>query len=231
MRCVRACTGCASPRISPAAPTCGASPVAGPRASMSLRHHPRPQLRVGRQHPVVPDQVQPRPRHPCRQPLHEVQRTQHQVRRSISPRCLEPERHLACRVHLDALVRQRRSRDVAAQLAGIEPCPTTTDLVPYAPEYLRGWTVERYRVDLQQAAARNLDHRRRQPPEVVGSVLTLVDCIGLTICVATIQISACCWPSGPRGGCCRCRRSGRFRPDRDASAAPDAGRHRPWLRR
>ena len=32
-----------------------------------LRHPPRPQLRVGRQHPVVPDQVQLRPRHPRRQ--------------------------------------------------------------------------------------------------------------------------------------------------------------------
>jgi ribosomal protein S27AE len=47
-------------------------------------------------------------------------------------------------------------------LAGIEPFPTTTDLVPYAPEYLRGWTVERYRVDLQQAAARNLDALQAQ---------------------------------------------------------------------
>ena len=47
-------------------------------------------------------------------------------------------------------------------LARIEPFPTTTDLVPYAPEYLRGWTVERYRVDLQQAAARNLDALQAQ---------------------------------------------------------------------
>jgi hypothetical protein len=31
-----------------------------PPSSMSLLHHPRPQRRVGRQHPVVPDQVQPR---------------------------------------------------------------------------------------------------------------------------------------------------------------------------
>jgi hypothetical protein len=37
---------------------------------------------------------QPRPQHPCRQRLHERQWTQHQVRRCISPRCLEPERHL-----------------------------------------------------------------------------------------------------------------------------------------
>lgn len=35
----------------------------------------------------------------------------------------------------------------------IEPFPTTTNLVPYSPEYVRGWTVERYQVDLRQAAS------------------------------------------------------------------------------
>ena len=57
----------------------------------------------------------PRSGHQCRQPLHELQRAQHQVRRSVSPLRLEPERHFACRVHLDALLRQCRPRDVAAQ--------------------------------------------------------------------------------------------------------------------
>jgi hypothetical protein len=42
-------------------------------------------------------------------------RAQPRVRRPISPRRLEPERHLPCRVHLDALVRQRRSRDGSAE--------------------------------------------------------------------------------------------------------------------
>lgn len=30
--------------------------------------------------------------------------------------------------------------------------PTTTDLKPYSPEFVRGWTVERYQVDLRKAA-------------------------------------------------------------------------------
>ena len=41
-------------------------------------------------------------------------------------------------------------------LRKIEPFPTTTDLQPYSPEFVRGWTVERYQVDLGQAAERNL---------------------------------------------------------------------------
>ncbi|MET4729057.1 uncharacterized Zn finger protein (UPF0148 family) [Lysobacter enzymogenes] len=32
--------------------------------------------------------------------------------------------------------------------------PTATDLKPYSPEFVRGWTVERYQVDLRQAAQR-----------------------------------------------------------------------------
>ena len=41
-------------------------------------------------------------------------------------------------------------------LPKVEPFPTTTDLVPYAAEYVRGWTVERYQVDLRRAADLNL---------------------------------------------------------------------------
>ena len=41
-------------------------------------------------------------------------------------------------------------------LRQIEPFPTTTDLKPYTPEFVRGWTVERYQVDLHQAAQRNV---------------------------------------------------------------------------
>lgn len=37
-------------------------------------------------------------------------------------------------------------------LRQVEPFPTTTDLKPYSPEFVRGWTVERYQVDLSQAA-------------------------------------------------------------------------------
>ncbi len=38
-------------------------------------------------------------------------------------------------------------------LRKVEPFPTLTDLKPYDPAYVRGWTVERYQVDLRQAAA------------------------------------------------------------------------------
>lgn len=44
----------------------------------------------------------------------------------------------------------------AALLDKVEPFPTTTDLKPYAPEFVRGWTVERYQVDLRRAADLNL---------------------------------------------------------------------------
>jgi ribosomal protein S27E len=40
-------------------------------------------------------------------------------------------------------------------LRQIEPFPTTTELKPYSPEFVRGWTVERYQVDLRRAAAIN----------------------------------------------------------------------------
>jgi ribosomal protein S27E len=40
----------------------------------------------------------------------------------------------------------------AALLRKVEPFPTTTDLKPYEPAYVRGWTVERYQVDLRQAS-------------------------------------------------------------------------------
>jgi len=40
-------------------------------------------------------------------------------------------------------------------LRQIEPFPTVTDLKPYSPEFVRGWTVERYQIDLHQAQALN----------------------------------------------------------------------------
>jgi ribosomal protein S27E len=39
-----------------------------------------------------------------------------------------------------------------ALLRKVEPFPTTSDLKPYEPAYVRGWTVERYQVDLRQAS-------------------------------------------------------------------------------
>jgi hypothetical protein len=40
----------------------------------------------------------------------------------------------------------------SALLRKVEPFPTTSDLKPYDPVYVRGWTVERYQVDLGQAS-------------------------------------------------------------------------------
>ena len=39
-----------------------------------------------------------------------------------------------------------------ALLRKVEPFPTLTDLKPYDPAYVRGWTVERYQVDLRLAS-------------------------------------------------------------------------------
>lgn len=49
----------------------------------------------------------------------------------------------------------------AALLEKIEPFPTTTDLKPYAPEFVRGWTVERYQVDMRLAAEFNMTQMER----------------------------------------------------------------------
>lgn len=52
----------------------------------------------------------------------------------------------------------------AGMLRKIEPFPTQT-LIPYDPGYLAGWTVERYQIDLVNAAAhsrRAMDERLRQ---------------------------------------------------------------------
>lgn len=47
-------------------------------------------------------------------------------------------------------------------LRKIEPFPTQTDLQVYSPEYVRGWTVERYQVDLRQAARIGQDQMQAQ---------------------------------------------------------------------
>lgn len=48
-------------------------------------------------------------------------------------------------------------------LRKVEPFPTTQDLRPYDPAYVRGWTVERYQVDLHQASQTS----RQQMDEVI----------------------------------------------------------------
>jgi hypothetical protein len=50
----------------------------------------------------------------------------------------------------------------AALLRQIEPFPTASELKPYAPEFVRGWTVERYQVDLRRAADMNMQDLERQ---------------------------------------------------------------------
>lgn len=47
-------------------------------------------------------------------------------------------------------------------LAKIGRFPTSTDLKPYTPEFVRGWTVERYQVDLRQAAEQGEERMQEQ---------------------------------------------------------------------
>lgn len=50
----------------------------------------------------------------------------------------------------------------AGLMRQVEPFPTTEDLKPYSPEFVRGWTVERYQVDLRQASTRNMESMQSQ---------------------------------------------------------------------
>ena len=65
---------------------------------------------------MEPNEVQPRPGHQRRQPLHELQRRHHQMRGPVAPGGLELEHHLPGGVGLYALVGERRAGDVAAKL-------------------------------------------------------------------------------------------------------------------
>ncbi|MEZ5739822.1 MAG: PepSY domain-containing protein [Burkholderiaceae bacterium] len=49
-----------------------------------------------------------------------------------------------------------------ALLRQIEPFPTTTDLQPYSAEFVRGWAVERYQVDLGAAAGASQQNLQRR---------------------------------------------------------------------
>jgi hypothetical protein len=88
-----------------------------------LRHHQHPQMGVGREHAMVraagvrslreakccghqTDQVQSRAWHQGRQPLHELQRTHHQVGAAVAPGRLEHEHDLAGGIGLYAFVGQ-----------------------------------------------------------------------------------------------------------------------------
>lgn len=47
-------------------------------------------------------------------------------------------------------------------LSQIEPFPTQTDLKPYSSEFVRGWTVERYQIDLGKAEKLNLQDMEKE---------------------------------------------------------------------
>lgn len=54
-------------------------------------------------------------------------------------------------------------------LTQVEPFPTTTDLKPYTPEFVRGWTVERYQVDLRKATEANMAGMEAKVREMCGA--------------------------------------------------------------
>lgn len=56
----------------------------------------------------------------------------------------------------------------ARLLRKIEPFPTLTDLKAYSPEFVRGWTVERYQIDLRQAEQLNQQSMQQQMQELCG---------------------------------------------------------------
>lgn len=56
----------------------------------------------------------------------------------------------------------------AALLGRIEPFPTR-ELTGYAAEFVRGWTVERYQVDLRQAAELNMTRMQREVRELCAA--------------------------------------------------------------
>lgn len=61
------------------------------------------------------EQVQPGLPDQRRQPLHQLQRRRHKVRRAVAPRRHEPEVHLSGGVDLHPLIGQRRAQGAAAQ--------------------------------------------------------------------------------------------------------------------
>jgi DNA-directed RNA polymerase subunit M/transcription elongation factor TFIIS len=54
----------------------------------------------------------------------------------------------------------------AELLREIEPFPTMTDLKAYSAEFVRGWTVERYQIDLTKAAGLNQQDMDAQTKEI-----------------------------------------------------------------
>ncbi|MGV8804486.1 MAG: zinc ribbon domain-containing protein [Polaromonas sp.] len=53
-------------------------------------------------------------------------------------------------------------------LRQVEPFPTLTDLKAYSPEFVRGWTVERYQIDLRQAEKLNQQAMQQEMQALCG---------------------------------------------------------------
>lgn len=58
-----------------------------------------------------------------------------------------------------------------ALLRKIEPFPTQTDLQPYTPAFVRGWTVERYQIDLSKAEKLNQEAMQQQMQALCGQAV------------------------------------------------------------
>jgi DNA-directed RNA polymerase subunit M/transcription elongation factor TFIIS len=54
-------------------------------------------------------------------------------------------------------------------LREVEPFPTITDLKAYSPEFVRGWTVERYQIDLSKAADLNREQMQQKTTALCAS--------------------------------------------------------------
>jgi len=73
------------------------------------------QLGVGREHAVEANQMQPRRRDECGQPLHELQRRHHDLRGPVTVGTLELQHDLARAIALEPFVGDGRAGDIAAQ--------------------------------------------------------------------------------------------------------------------
>jgi len=72
--------------------------------------------------------MQPRTRHECGEPLHELQRRHHDMGGAVAPGAFELQHHLAGLIALEPLVGNRRAGDIAAQaLELLALMGTTTD--------------------------------------------------------------------------------------------------------
>ena len=79
------------------------------------RNDRRAQLGVGREHAMEANQMQPRTRDQCGQPLHELQRRHHDMGGAVAVGALELQHDLARWIALEPFVGNGRAGDIAAQ--------------------------------------------------------------------------------------------------------------------